>query len=357
MKTEEASELQNWLLKDEKALASIILCVSPSQINHIKKCKTSQQACRKLKEIHGPSGPARKVFLFKQLLQMKMPDGGNVSEFLEKFCEIVEKLSEINVEMYDELIVIILLTSLPSSFESFVVAVETRDVLPTLSMLKLKLIEEGERRAAEIEHKSLADNQQAFAARNEITDHSRFKNPKKIKCFNCGRMGHYAAQCRERKDNSMGKSGENSFASFAMATFSLNKNSWCVDSGASSHMCCDRSLFMSYKEQKESIELVGYSTLISEGRGDIKICVENEVINLNNCMYIPNMQGNFISVRCAVEKGFKVIFENDKVIFQDKNGSVFLKGRKEGSLFFITANTNTNFHSSSKTDNVEKWHQ
>lgn len=80
---------------------------------------------------------------------------------------------------------IILLSSLPKSFESFVVAVETRDVLPLISVLKVKLLEECER--CKLEAKST--NQQAFLASKKKNNQEGRKNNqetrKKVKCFKC----------------------------------------------------------------------------------------------------------------------------------------------------------------------------
>jgi len=59
---------------------------------------------------------------------------------------VFEKLQEIDQPVPDEMLVIILLSSLCDSHENFVIAFETRDFLPSLSSLKIKLLEEGERR-------------------------------------------------------------------------------------------------------------------------------------------------------------------------------------------------------------------
>jgi len=59
---------------------------------------------------------------------------------------VFEKLQEIDQPVPDEMLVIILLSSLCDSHENFVIAFETRDSLPSLSSLKIKLLEEGERR-------------------------------------------------------------------------------------------------------------------------------------------------------------------------------------------------------------------
>ena len=53
------------------------------------------------------------------------------------FSATVEKLIETGIEFQDELFAIMLLASLSTSYENFVIALETRDKLPKLSALKL----------------------------------------------------------------------------------------------------------------------------------------------------------------------------------------------------------------------------
>ena len=141
----------------------MLLSVKSSQLIHIRKCASSKEAWKKLEDIHQPSGPARKVTLFKQLLSLKMADSDSISNHLNKFFEISEKLLEINIKMQDELLVIILLSSLPKEYENFIVAIESRDSLPTICSMKTKLLEEGKRR----EGNSVDANESAFFTRHQ----------------------------------------------------------------------------------------------------------------------------------------------------------------------------------------------
>lgn len=104
----------NWWL-------GLFLSVKATQLNHIKSRKTSAEAWRKLAEIYRPSGPVRKLSLYKKLLNIRMSAD-----------------KEIGIALQDELVVVILLSSLPKSYEQFVVAMETRDSLPTFQVLKVK---------------------------------------------------------------------------------------------------------------------------------------------------------------------------------------------------------------------------
>lgn len=151
MKNEQSTpeEAAAFDVKDEKALASILLCIKPSQVNHVRHCQTAVAAWNKLKDVHQPGGPARKVTLFRQLLSLSFSEDDKISNHITEFYEINERLAEIGVLMPEEVSVIILLASLPKSYENFVVAIESRDSLPSLNILKVKLLEEGARRNAE----------------------------------------------------------------------------------------------------------------------------------------------------------------------------------------------------------------
>lgn len=141
-----------------------MLCIKPSQINYVKHCQGALEAWNKLKEIHTPKGPARRINLFKQLLYLRMGANDSIGTHVNSFCDIVQKRQEIELAVTDEMLAIILQSSLNESFENFVVAIESRDVVHSVSAHKL--LEEGERRKACDEYTEKSE-QKIFAARTD----------------------------------------------------------------------------------------------------------------------------------------------------------------------------------------------
>ena len=81
------------------------------QLILIKSCKTSYEAWIHLEETYKPRGQLQKVSLYKRLLiNLAIPAGGNVSNHINAFMELNEKLSEMDTTMKDELLVIMLLS-------------------------------------------------------------------------------------------------------------------------------------------------------------------------------------------------------------------------------------------------------
>lgn len=67
-------------------------------------------------------------------------------EHIRKFFDAVDKLGEMDVEIYRDLLTIMLLHGLPPSFQNFRCAIESRDELPTPEALQIKIVEENEAR-------------------------------------------------------------------------------------------------------------------------------------------------------------------------------------------------------------------
>ncbi len=276
-KSENGSEEQNaqFDAKEEKALASIMLCIKPSQINNVKQCKRALEAWNKLKEIYTPKGPARRINLFKQLLYLKMSANDSIGTHVNSFSDIVEKLQEIELTVPDEILAIILLSSLNDSFENFVVAIESRDVLPSVSALKLKLLEEGERRKACDEYTERSEKK-IFAActdkqssKSNGSSNTQQRGKSNVTCWSCGRRGHIAANCKVKEKSTKPEEDKSvkktNFTVLTVATNNeLAKEMWCLDSGATAHLCCARSMFIEFYEHKEKIMLAGNNSIVCE---------------------------------------------------------------------------------------------
>lgn len=138
--------VKTWVKNDNKAKSDIILSIKPSKLKQLKGCVTSREVWLKLENMYLSKGLARKTILLKQLMLQCMEDGDDVREHVQKFFDIVDKLAEINVEINSELLAIMLLYRLPPSFDNFRCAIESRDELPSLDVLRIKIMEESDTR-------------------------------------------------------------------------------------------------------------------------------------------------------------------------------------------------------------------
>lgn len=123
----------------------VILSIGASQLKLIKNCTTSSELWLRLENIFQSKGPARKTTLLKSLTLQKMSEGGDVREHLHGFLDTVDK-AEMDVVINPDQLAIMMLYSLPSSFENFRIAIESRDELLEPETLRTKIIEEFDAR-------------------------------------------------------------------------------------------------------------------------------------------------------------------------------------------------------------------
>ena len=210
-KPQAADEASLWNERDGKAQNDIILAMSSSELCHVKHCKTSHEIWNKLKEIYEPKGPARKATLLKQLLFTKMSGNENMSDHLNNFFSHVDDLKEMDIGIDDDLLSILLLYSVPNTYENFRCAIESLDQLPTPHVLRTKLLEEANFRR---NSNAASDHQEALQVdsnkykryvknRNSLNKNGLTKanKVKHIECFYCHKRGHKANQCLKKKND------------------------------------------------------------------------------------------------------------------------------------------------------------
>ncbi|XP_024886671.1 uncharacterized protein LOC112464105 [Temnothorax curvispinosus] len=142
------SAITEWHKKDKMARSELILTLSKSELKSVKGTNTSHELWQKLKNEHQSRGPARKATLLRKITLMKMNYGGNIRDHITEFFELVDKIEEVGLNINEDLLAIFLLNNLPDLYESFRIAMVTRDELPKPDVLKIKIIEESEARNA-----------------------------------------------------------------------------------------------------------------------------------------------------------------------------------------------------------------
>ncbi|KAL0267069.1 UNVERIFIED_CONTAM: hypothetical protein PYX00_009436 [Menopon gallinae] len=187
---EPTSEKELWTKKDSKALAMICLCVSQKQLNYVENARTSKQAWDALREAFESTRPIRKLSLCRQLLRMKKTPSTSMNQYINEFSSKAEQLREAGIELQEELLSIMLLSSLPDNYQNFSFGIESRDRIPSLESLKVELIEEERDQESKdevflgrkVNQKSRGQNKEKYS------NNEKFKG----KCYSCGKGGHIA---------------------------------------------------------------------------------------------------------------------------------------------------------------------
>ena len=327
---ENADKFLEWQEEEAKAQADLILGISASELIYISDCTSAHEIWQKLHSIYESKGPAKKANLLKTLILLKMKSGADMREHVKAFFDVVEKLKIMELDINDELLSILLLYSIPDEYEPFRIAVETQEKLMTSENLKIKLLEEYEAR----NRNKRDDNNDDDAL---LVRGGKMGRPK-FKCFNCGKIGHLAKNCRFK---SYGNPQEASnWVEEAMCIGeAANPNLWCLDSGATSHMCVSKSKFAeNFKSGSSTLNLANDMTSEIKGNGEVKLkCANMVALSLKRALYVPELRKNLLSVSKITDKGFDVVFKKDRAIVVDPNrhGKVILEAEREKDLYYV----------------------
>jgi hypothetical protein len=115
---------EEWEILDRKALGTIRLV--PGSIDgfqYFKRKDKWKDMMKALDKLYEKPSTSNKVFLMKQLFNMKMSEGGSVADHLNEFNMVTNQLSSVKVDFDDEVRDLLILCSFPESWNGLVMVV------------------------------------------------------------------------------------------------------------------------------------------------------------------------------------------------------------------------------------------
>ncbi|KAJ4726144.1 Retrovirus-related Pol polyprotein from transposon TNT 1-94 [Melia azedarach] len=269
---------------------------------------------------------------------------------------ITEIAEEETAQVEDEDAALILLVSLPLSYENFVQSFIIGKDTVSLEEVRSSL------HTRELRHKVTgtdADNQAARLVTSRSYGHGnsgkkKFKKPiSKGPKFNnvcnyCKEKGHWKSDCPKKKRQQDKPTGiaavadTNSEEDIALVAdeHTDHNDVWILDSGASYHICPRREWFTTYEQvDGGNISMANSSVCKAVGIGSIKIRThDGKFCTLNDVRHVPLMTKNLISLSMLDNKSFSFQGEGG-VLHVCKGSNVVLKGVKRGTLYFLQGST------------------
>jgi glucose-6-phosphate isomerase len=99
------------------------MSLATSMAFNISKENTMKELMDALAKLYEKTSTSNKVFLMKRLLNMNISEGGSVVDHLNEFNTITNQLSSIKVDFDDEVRALLILCSLPESWNNLVMDV------------------------------------------------------------------------------------------------------------------------------------------------------------------------------------------------------------------------------------------
>ena len=201
---------------DRQVLGVIRLTLSRSVAHNVIKEKTTANLMKALSGMYEKPSTNNKVHLMKKLFNLKMAENASVAQYLNEFNTITNQLSSVKIDFDDEIRALIVLASLPNSWEAMKMAVSnsTGKEKPKYSDIRdLILAEEIPRRdagktsrsdsALNLETRGRGNdrnsNRDRSKSRNSNRNKRKTRSGKQVQCWNCGKTSHFRRQCKSPK--------------------------------------------------------------------------------------------------------------------------------------------------------------
>ncbi|CAL1403742.1 unnamed protein product [Linum trigynum] len=116
----ESIDEEEWISLEEKAHSTILLCLADDIITEVATEKTASGLWLKLESLYMTKSLTNKLHMKQRLFSLRMEEGISLRNHLDQLNTILLYMRNIDVKIDDEDAVLILLVSLPHSYENFV---------------------------------------------------------------------------------------------------------------------------------------------------------------------------------------------------------------------------------------------
>jgi hypothetical protein len=358
-KPTDATKLEEWQKKDRKALTAIRLRVSNAMMAHVISSDTSKEAFDSLSNVFNNEGTLSLILLRRKFFHYLITEESDFEEEIRKIKEIWQQINLIkpgNIPDYE--LASAILTSLPRTWDPLVVSIPLDDTCTSPSVIS-RILQEERRR------KERTNDETTLYANTKHSTKSKFRSG--VFCHGCGKEGHIKPECRkearknEEKEKDKGKDqknrkgdkakGQRNYShvaededsasepeeyAFAVAEDSTvaTRGTWLADSGTTSHIVSDRSLFINYTPVVSAIHGVGDCS--SLGRGDVRISFTTDhgsfPVILKDALHAPSMKFNLISLGRLTSAGLSYEGKGQDLLIKDGT-KLIGRGTKSGYLY------------------------
>ncbi|CAB4273488.1 unnamed protein product [Prunus armeniaca] len=94
----------------------------------------------KLEKLYMAKGLTNKLYMTKQLYTLKMEEGGNLMDHINVFSGCIDQLRKVDVKLEEEDKALLLLTSLPDSYENLVTTLFSSKDTMSLEQVQVSLV-------------------------------------------------------------------------------------------------------------------------------------------------------------------------------------------------------------------------
>uniref|UniRef100_A0A2N9IUP8 CCHC-type domain-containing protein n=1 Tax=Fagus sylvatica TaxID=28930 RepID=A0A2N9IUP8_FAGSY len=329
-----------------KAVSTIRLLLADEVMYDVMEENSTTGIWLNLEKRYMSKSLTNKLHLKQKLYGLKMTEGEDLRQHINTFKQIISDMLRIDIKFEDEDKAMMLLTSLPASYEHLVTTLLYGKETLELEEVSGALLDHYQRK-----HKDSVESSGEGLVVKGYQDRGRKKDKddksargrsksksKTVKCFKCQKKGHMKRECpewnkgKEESSTSVNvvadSESDGDMLSVSSSTDGLN-NSWLLDSACSFHVTPHRNWFDTYRSINcGSVRMGNDAACTIIGMGTIKIKMSDGVVRtLEEVRHILDMRKNLISLGTLDSKGYSYKSENG-IMKVSKGAMVVMTGQK-----------------------------
>jgi transposase InsO family protein len=356
----DADELANWKQTDMLVQGVLITNMEPEIISQLDTDLSSHELWTETRRIFAGQTMADYTLTISSLINTKYGGGeDDVIEHLTKMKRFRRDLILMNRDIDDAVFACFLRLSMPPDWNYvFAGLVDPYTSKEVETRIKGEHGNRAVQTAAATAFRAATTPKTKGKGRKGKPDGTRNGD---ARCTNCDAPGHLADDCwapgggaegqapwqKRKKKPKKGKakkaeenSSDDSEVSFMVAPRTCSRFGWLKDSGATTHICHERSAFTTFKSHRSTIGGIqdNVDPLEVHGIGDIRLrCFipgkADSHITLRNVSYCPHATDNLISESRMDKANLRIIVFGGKCEVKDRSGRVILMGTRRGGLY------------------------
>ncbi|KAE8721388.1 hypothetical protein F3Y22_tig00016106pilonHSYRG00031 [Hibiscus syriacus] len=262
---------EDWEELQQRAAITIQLCLADEVMYHVMHLSSPDEIWKKLESQFMFKSLTTKLYLKQRLYGLKMQNDHDLAQHVNLFNQIISNLARLDVKIEDEDKAMILLCSLPPSYEHMVTTLTYGKETIKVEEITTALLAHNQRKQ-NIGESSQADSlyvkgnrdrgqkpKKAGSGKRNFRSKSRDK--KTIHCYKCKESGHMKRDCPKLKKQTDEKRDDSSksvnvieddnsdYSEGDMLSISTTQltDAWILDFGCTYHITPNREWFSTYK--------------------------------------------------------------------------------------------------------------
>lgn len=332
--------------KDEdklsRAVGWIFLACGDHVTHHFGKDDSPLQIWEMLRKTYTESGQGLHLQAVMTLSHTYRSECNSNDEYIGRMMEAWRRCTEVGITFEDNIVALFMVGNLGNEYESFRQSLIGSGQEITVERVKTGLLELTPMNNHQNQSTAFYSGTSRKEAEKKSGGSSR--DLSRIKCFGCGKMGHFRSKCPQRPSGSGNRETTASAdARFASAFLMASKqhqymNDWYLDSGASRHMTVRREILGNFRKANvERVSVADNRKLNVAGVGTAYLSIDGREITLNDVLYVPALKANLMSLD-SISRSHRIELENGICrIFSKPDGTLIIEAKASGGTYKVDA--------------------